>query len=744
MLTKTTTKESKQLDADLKRARDEFDYDFRKWEPIYKEGDIDVRYRAGQPWEAKDKQARDDAGRPALAFDELSQYLNQAVNDVRANPVSPKFSPTGDGANDDTARFYESLDRETEYRSNAQIAYTTAYENGLERSYGFIRMKTEFEHPKSFAQQIAIEPLANPSCWYPDADAMKPDGKDWKRGSYIEKYTREEFKRSFPRATYKDFSREQISTIGASWGNEDGVQVAERWEVNMTEGVLVQYEVPGTMMRPPQVVEIIEGVDRKPRNGREIQRRATEYPKVRSCFTTGLEILTQADGKTWQPWMGDSIPFASCYGKILWMNQSGTAERNILSMTRLARSPYMAYCFAVTSIIEAIGMITKNPYFAYEGTLDAKQLEAIAESLHQPVAVLFSKPFVQNNMQVLMPLLQRNPLSVDLSSYVATAEMCRRAIQAAMGWTPLPTQAQRHNEKSGIALQRIEESGQRGSYHFKDAYYSMLRRGAEIRENLYDRIYDTPRDVNVRGRDQTPEQWRINDPKAQGERVMKSIKGRHSVTIDVGPEMASEREAAEKFLDAFIASPLLGILEPQKRDKLIALAIKARNIGIMGDKMADIISPPENKSGQPDPAQALALLKQAQEQIIPALQQQIQQMEAEKAAKVTETEGKLAITAAADATKVKIAEMQDQGKARDTGTQSTTAIEIQDMKDAIAELGLMLKAQIEGAKLAQQTALAERGHEQGERDADKQRAVTLTEGQANRDAARSAAQRETE
>lgn len=715
-------------DAKLQQVRDTFDYNFKKWEPIYKEGDIDMRYIAGDPWDPQDKQQREDAGRPALAFDELGQYINQGVNDVRANPVSPKFSPSGDGANDETARFYEGLDRETEYRSNAQLAGTTAYENMLQRSYGFMRIKADYEHPKSFYQHLVIDSVPNPSCVVPDADGIRPDGSDWKNLDYIETYSRAEFKRAFPRAQYQTFSQEQISIVGDKWAGEDRVQVAEHWEVEMVEGILVQCEVPATRMQPARIVEYIEGKDRKPRGCREIQRRATEVPKVTSILTNGLEILAKVDGTKVQPWAGDSIPFAACYGKILWMNSGAGSERVVLSMTRLARNPYMAYCFAVTNLIEAIGMITKNPYNAYEGTLDAEMMNQIAKSLHEPVAVLLSKPFIDGNPQ-LMPMMQRNPMAIDLSSYGQAVELCRRAIQAAMGLSPIPTSMQKSDPKlSGKAMDRFEESGQRGAYHFKDAYYMMLRRGAEIRENLYDRLYDTPRDVNIRQKDNEAQLWRINDPKAPGERSLKSIKGRHSVTIDIGPETLSARDAADKFIDQFIGSPLLQILEPPKRDKLIALGIKARNIGVMGDKMADIVSPPENKTGQPDPQQLMAMLKQANEQIIPGLNAKIQELESGMAAKQLETQSREKIAQLNDQTKREIAATQSNQDMAEAAQRNKTAIELQEMKAELAKILAALDAQAKMAELTLKAAQHEGQHDHDREMADRGHQHTLEEG----------------
>ena len=715
--------------AKLQQIRDRFDEAFRKWETIYKEGDLNMRYIAGDPWDPMDKQARKDAGRPCMAPDELGQYLNQAVNEVRANPRSAKFSPTGDGANDETSRFYADLMRETEYRSNAQIAYTTAYENALQRGFGFVRLRADYEHERSPYQQLTIEAVANPACCYPDPDAMRPDGSDWQYFFYVESYSKDEFKRAFPKAEFTSFSQEQIAQAGSSWISEGKVQVSEYWEVETEMHQLVQVETPATRTVPKGVATYIEGIDPKPRGSREIQRRPTEVRSVSMYLTNGVELLKQPDGEKKKQWAGKYIPFAGCYGKIIWMNAGSGPERRVLAMTSLAREPYMAYCFAFTSQLETIGTITKNPYMGYRGSATADQLNEVAKSLHEPVAMLQFEPFLNGAPGQLIPLPVRNPMSVDLSAYAMVTENCRRAIQAAMGWTPLPSSAQRRNEKSGVALKQIEESGQRGSYHFIDHYNDMIRFIGVQFEDLVDKLYDTQREVITIGVDQTTQKVQINQPQppsriSQGANdILASVKGRHAVTVDVGPEFQSERDAADALVDTLIGSPIVGMLEPPKRDKILALSIKARNIGIMGDKIADVISPPENQDA--DTEQLKGLLKQAQEQIIPQLQQQIQQLEQEKAAKVTEVQGRLAVVAQSDATKERIADKQLAQKEREAELRADTDIRLQEMQDQIDRMSLMVKStvegrkmqehrELEGARLEHSTVMTERGHEQAE------------------------------
>ena len=156
-------KKRKTHDDLLLRIRERFQQATDAWADIRKAGAEDMRHVAGNPWPSDDKSKRRAAGRPALALDELGQYFNQVINDVRANPRGVKFAATGNGANDESAKFYSEKMREIEYRSNAQVAYTTAFENAVQRGYGFCRVNTEVKSFRSRDQEIIIEPFPNPA-----------------------------------------------------------------------------------------------------------------------------------------------------------------------------------------------------------------------------------------------------------------------------------------------------------------------------------------------------------------------------------------------------------------------------------------------------------------------------------------------------------------------------------------------------------------------------------------------------
>ena len=104
--------------------------------------------------------------------------FNHVINALRANPRGMHFDPVGNGANDKGARWYENKARETEYRSHAEVAYLTAAENAIQRSYGFCRVTTQYSAPHSPNQEIWIEAIPDPDKVLLDADAKAPDAAD--------------------------------------------------------------------------------------------------------------------------------------------------------------------------------------------------------------------------------------------------------------------------------------------------------------------------------------------------------------------------------------------------------------------------------------------------------------------------------------------------------------------------------------------------------------------------------------
>jgi len=690
----------------LTEIRERYDYAFAQWGPIRDEGKTDMRYVAGDPWDPADRKAREAAGRPCLSLDELNQYFNQVINDVRANPRAMKFAPTGRGATDQTAEFYSNKAREIEYRSKGQIVYTTAFQNAVERGYGFCRVNTRYVSDTSFDQELWLEMIANPDSVLLDPDAIMPDSSDMGYGFVVESRNKSEFTRAFPHAKITDFGRE-VSALAPKWIQGEKILISEYWTFKTAEKTLLLVKprpLPGSMLGlgpQPQAPQAVykEDLAVQPAADDILDSRTVETRTVCQYLTNGVEILKTTE------WAGKYIPIVSCFGKVLYLdNGSGATERQILSMTRLARDPFMAYCFYATCEIEVVGSTTKNPYWAYENQLSAAQLTAIQQSIHEPVAVLLAKPTTEATGQTILPLPVRNYQEVQIQGLSVGREEMRRSVQAAMGSTPLPTQAQRRNEKSGKALERMDQSAQRGSFHFVDHYNGMIQHVGVIVEDLIDKIYDTARDVGVRKPDETAEVVAINQPQQQDSQkpFLPSTQGDHQVTVSTGPSFDSERDAASEFADLLMQTPFA----PRIGD----LAVKLKGGGPIMDQIAERLTPPEfakAKDGEaPNPQQLTQELGQAKAQL-QQLEQLAQQMKSALDADQAKQAATVKMKELEIASREKVADQDRAAKieiARITAAKQAADLDAEAAEERIA-LGIKLDADAQEAERQRQHEL---------------------------------------
>lgn len=705
-------------------------------QPMFKEGNVDMRYVDGDPWDPRERRLREKNGRPCLSLDEISQYENPVINDIRANKRAAKFSPVGDGANDETARIYGDKWREIEYRSKApSIAYPNALQNAVWRSFGYCRLSLRHKtlpaniltedyqpSPELFHQEIWIDQVADPNSILPDPDFQMPDLSDIRYLYVLEQYTREEFQRKFPNATLTSFSPDQVKS-SRGWITQKSVQVAEYWYIEDVKGFTVALLEDQQGNAQVVKVEILKELGIP--GGWEVKReRSIDVPKVRQCLTNGVEILEKSD------WLGIYIPFAGCFGKMFWRDKGSGSERVVHSMTRLARDPAMLYCYYRTTEAEVIRSVPKFPYFYYEGQLSPAMLELMQQSYDKPVVALAVKHTIDGAPSTqALPFPQRQPYEPPIVALEAGAEAARRAVQSGMGTTFLPTEAQRVNDKSGKALDKIDQNAQKGSFHFVDNFNGMIEFLALQGEDLMDKVYVGARDLMVMNDEMKMRTVRINDPEAPNDpkQAMRSIAGRHLVTISVGPSDDSEREQADRFVDTIVGSPeMLQIAGPDGAKKVVGQAVRLKNLGPIGDKIADVYDPQE-QGQQPIPPQAQQALQEAGALLQEAMAEN-EALKQEKAAKQVENESRERIATENNEVKVLIAEMQTAQKDREANLEAKVDLMLKRMELVITSMRGEQQEQHE-------SAMAERGQAASASESANERDFQAREGQANRDAA---------
>lgn len=589
----------------LKEIRDRYSYYVDMWKEVQDEARIDMRYVCGDPWEEEDRRARKDAGRPCINHDLLNQYINQAANGQRQNPPGIKIEPAADGADEKKAQSRQNLIRGIEYRSKAQrLAYIPAFVSALERSYGFFRVSRKYVDDDSDDQEIWIKGIANPDSVLYDPDFKELDGSDAMGCFVLDPISRDEFTRRYPNAKKQSFSAED-ARVAPQWIQDKIILVAEYWKIVVTQ---------------------------TKRGKRMVEKRT-----VKQYITNGVEILEQSG----QP--GKHIPIIPVWGKQRWITEGGVSKRKIESLVRLARDAQMSHAYLVSQEMEEAGLTPKVPYEGYAGQFetDKETWDEITKVPHAYVQA--NKPDWWNDQWGPPPLPQKTQFTPNFQEFEVAKDGASRAVQSAMGISPLPTAAQRQNEKSGVALTKIQSQEQVGSFHFVDSFYASLEFAARVIESYIPVVYDTERTVPMHKPDDTREMVKISpdaptlgmDGKPSHVQIGDES---YDCTISTGPSYQSQIEAAEDFLQTLITEMAALPLSPQQKQKLLGLAVQMKQLGPKGDQMAEIISPPNNGQQMPPQAQAAISQLQGQNQ---QLQQQLAAMIQEKQAKLVEWQYKL-------------------------------------------------------------------------------------------------------
>lgn len=707
----------------LDTLRERYEYGKTRWHPWRTEAAIDMQYVAGDPWDVDDKTQRQ--GRPTVAPEEMGQYFNQVINQLWANPRGVKYAPARNGATAAGARFYQNKAREIEYRSHAKVAYITAASDAIQRSYGFVGVEARYASPMSANQDLWIVAKPDPDLITIDPEAVSPDSSDMGWAFEEEWRDQAEFKRKYRKATITNFG--EWTQRLPSWVVGNRIKVAKYWEVTTTARKLVLVQLPAAPMGveparrlapspapQPQYHEVF--ADAVPPGAQFVRElRPVDVPKVRWHMTNGIEVFDQGD------WAGKYIPIVSCYGKVLYVPSGGETKRVLLSMTRFGRQPWKAMCYADSGIVEMASTLIKSPFMVPRGTFPGTLATTVQEAMYKPKAfVEYEDDPKGRGTPNGAPGRPDTPNGQYLQWLLAASERFRRGIQSAMGSSFLPTEAQSRSQKTGIALEKIQQAATTGTFHFINNYEDMIRQTGVILEDLIPYYADYAGETAIMEADGTAKTVWINSPDKPDGVPTSDIKADYLVTVSTGPSSDSEHEAVREFTDSMVSNlqNLAGIIGPKPAAAVLARSIRLRNGGPEMDALADLVEPPEYKAEdgkEPPNPEVIALKAQLQQ-----AQQQIQMAAQEKQAKVTELQGRAAIEQAKQQ-----ATTQREREAHDV------ELRIANMEAMLAEMKLAFEARENAKDRVHDIGMARLEHEQSVEQAQHQAVLAPSKPNGN-------------
>ncbi len=574
----------------------------------------DVKFsRLGEQWPEDIKRRREQDGRPCLTINRLPAFIRQVVNDARLNSPSIKVMPVDDYSDPETAEIVNSLIRNIETTSNADVAYDSALENAVTCGFGYFRIDIDYANDDAFDLDLKIERIANPTSVYFDPHSVAVDASDWGWCFIEETMSKEEFKHAYPNADVSNWDGND--TLG--WVNEDSVRVAEYW-------VREEVDTELLLLSNDQVIHSDQYEENKnlfdAQQLEVVKSRESKTWKVKQYVISGAEVLDETD------WPGRYIPIIPVFGDEIIIED----KRYFQSLVRQSKDSQRNFNYWRSAATESLGLRSKMPWMGPVGAFDTDMRK-------WETANVEAHPFIEYDGQV-QPTRQQ-PGVGDLGA-IQEAAMSSDDLKSIMGLYDASL-GQRSNETSGVAIKARQREGDVSTFHFIDNLSRAIKYAGRVLLDLIPHVYNTPRVLRVIGYDKTPETVKINQEFVVNgmTKIHDLTAGKYDLVVDTGPSFSTKREEAAtqmtELLRAFPdAAPIIGDLVAKSLDWPGADEIAKRLKAMLPQQIKDL----DEMDGLPPEAQSAIAQAEQKAQELMSIIEQGKQLLQEKEAQIKELE----------------------------------------------------------------------------------------------------------
>lgn len=533
-----------------------------------------VSFVWGDQWDARLRSERDRDARPVLTNNQLGQFRNQVVNDIRQNKPAIAVHPASDEATDDMAQIIQGLIMNIERQSDAQSAYIKGIENAVDGGVGYWRICSRFENSNSFNQELYIQQIENSMAVFYDPNTIEPDYSDAQFCFVAEQMYKVDFKREFPNASMIDW---EGSVDDFDFNTEDKILVCDYFRIVTKKKTLVKtldgkimfkedMKIPSNQGMPEgqKPIKINDLIAKGP-DGKNIERE-TDVKSVEWYKMTGREILEQYE------WPGKYIPII----KIAGVERFVDGTRLTKGLVTDGLDAQRMYNYWITAATEQIALQSKSPYIMVEGQDEGHEQEWLNANIEN-IPVLKYKQTDVNGQQAPAP--QRNPFAGVPTGIVEMAALCKQDLKSTMGIYD-PSLGAHSNETSGRAILAKERQSDVATFHFVDNMNKGIAYTGRQIVDLFPHYYDTERVLRILGEDGEQKKVTINQQVAQphpttGELVTTILNdaslGEYDVTCQTGPNYGTKRIEAANSMAQFMqsyppAAALIGDLYAKTQD----------------------------------------------------------------------------------------------------------------------------------------------------------------------------------
>lgn len=510
----------------------------------------DKKFEAGDQWPQSVIDRRTEDNRPCFTMNSIPTFVKQVTNEQRQNRPQINVSPVGSGSDIDCAKILKGMIRYIERDSHAELAYDTSFDGAASIGWGYFRVVTEYEQPKSMNKTLVIKRIRNPFSVHMDPYCQEPDCADAKWGFISEMMPRDEFKEKYPDANEMSWDEASVGDTYKDWVNDKQIRIAEYFEIDYKKRTLVMLDNGHIGWEDDLDASVKQGI--KAGRINIVRERESDEPQVMWYKITALDVLSRRE------WPGKWVPIFRVIG-----NEIDIEGKLILSgVIRDAKEPQRLLNYGHTQLVEAIALIPKAPFVMAEGQEEGHE-DRWEQANTRSFPYLLYKPTTLQGQ--LLPAPQRQPPNVGTQGWEQVNQAASQGLMRTTGIRFDATMQERTVDESGRALRELRRSSDTGTLHYYDNLCRTLRHAGRAYIDLILKVYDTKRIVTILREDDKEEQVEIDphankafqemqrtgpDGKTKTMKVFNPNVGQYGVTVTIGPSYATQRiEASESMMD---------------------------------------------------------------------------------------------------------------------------------------------------------------------------------------------------
>ena len=579
----------------------------------------DIKFLALDQWPQEIRNEREgdveNGARPCLTVDQINQYRNQVVNDIRQGKPGINVRPQDDVADIKTAKILKGLVRNIEDQSNSDIAYITAVGSAVDIGVGYFRVVTEYTSDDSFDQEIFIRPIAN-TFSVRLGRHTQPDGSDAEIGFIAESMSIEKFKEMFPGKKHAQGDFDGIgSEMVGDWITDETITVVEKYCFKRERDELYFLADGSTMPKAMYEKWPAEAGPRPEIKGsRQTFRKQLKWYKM-----TGVEVLEKRDLP------GKWIPIVEVVGREAWVD----GKRHLWGIVRPAKDSLRMYNYWASTITERMALAPKQPYVGAKGQFEGLE-DRWRKANRASQAYLEYNPIDVNGNALPAPK-REGPVQIE-AALLQQMDVIRQDVRSSLGIFKAGV-GESESQQSGRAILALQRESDTGTFHYGGNLGLSIRHAGRIVVDMIPHYYDTKRVVRVLGEDGEIQTATL-DPDLESSYAETSNgvlfnpgMGKYDVSITTGPSYNTKRMEAQ----ATFVELAKGAADPISSMLLRYLTVK--NSDFDGAQEASkalraLLPPPvqEALSGKLPP-EVQAVVAQAKMQI-EALQKELQEEQA--------------------------------------------------------------------------------------------------------------------